>query len=253
MNEAVGEPMCVTSENCCIDKKKNTCSVTFEQIPKFHVNSYSAVKCKDGEKCNGDSNSFSKLKDGTYISIISDGMGSGPQAGKESEASVNLINEFCRAGFNKITAINTINSIMSMKFNEDEKFSTLDLCNIDLYSGNVEFMKVGAVASFLKSDSKIDIIKSKSLPIGVLDTVDVEIENKKVKNGDLIVMVSDGVLDYNDSNLLNSNWIVEYLKNSNSNDPKEIACEILNEAIKLNDYKIKDDMTVLVSKIYTVY
>lgn len=253
LTEATGEAMYITSENCSIDKKENTCAVTFEEVPKFHINSYAAVKCKDGEKCNGDSYSFSKLKDGTYISIISDGMGSGPQAGKESKAAVDLINQFCRAGFDKITAINTINSIMSMKFNEDEKFSTLDLCNVDLYKGNVQFMKVGAVASFLKSEDKIHLIKSKSLPIGVLDKVDVEIENKKIQNGDLIVMVSDGVLDYNDSSLINSNWILEYLKNTKSNDPKEVACEILNEAIKLNDYKIKDDMTVLVSKVYSVY
>lgn len=253
ITEATGEAMCITSEDCSIDKKNNTCSVTFEEVPKFHINSYAAVKCKDGEKCNGDSYSFSKLKDGTYISLISDGMGSGPQAGRESKAAVDLINQFCRAGFDKITAINTINSIMSMKFNEDEKFSTLDLCNIDLYRGNAQFMKVGAVSSFLKSGNKINIIKSKSLPIGVLDKVDVEIEDKKIENGDLIVMVSDGVLDYNDTSLINSNWILEYLKESKSNDPKEVACGILNEAIKSNDYKIKDDMTVLVSKVYAVY
>lgn len=253
ITEATGEAMCITSEDCSIDKRNNTCTVTFEEVPKFHITSYAAVKCKDGEKCNGDSYSFSKLKDGTYISLISDGMGSGPQAGRESKAAVDLINQFCRAGFDKITAINTINSIMSMKFNEDEKFSTLDLCNIDLYKGNAQFMKVGAVASFLKNANKIHVIKSKSLPIGVLDKVDVEIEDKKLENGDLIVMVSDGVLDYNDSSLINSNWILEYLKNSKSNDPKEVACGILNEAIKSNDYKIKDDMTVLVSKVYAVY
>ena len=36
------------------------------------------------KKYNGDSYSFSKLNDGTYMTIISDGMGSGPQADKKA-------------------------------------------------------------------------------------------------------------------------------------------------------------------------
>ncbi len=90
---------------------------------------------KDGEQCNGDSYSFGKLQSGSYMTIISDGMGSGPQAVQESSAVVELIERFAQSGFSKITAINTINSIMSIKFSQDEKFSTVDLSNIDLYEG----------------------------------------------------------------------------------------------------------------------
>jgi Serine phosphatase RsbU, regulator of sigma subunit len=100
---------------------------------------------------------------------------------KKDKASIELIEKLTQAGLSKRTAINTVNSIMSLKFSEDEKFSTLDLSSIDLYTGEVGFMKVGAVASFIKSGSKVEIIKSKSLPIGVLDKVDIDIVNKKVK------------------------------------------------------------------------
>ncbi|AWZ49588.1 stage II sporulation protein E [Clostridiaceae bacterium 14S0207] len=253
VNQATGYPMYVCGDSCLIDKANGTCNVTYEKIPKFQVSSYVAIKCKDGEKCSGDSYSANKLDDGTYTAIISDGMGSGPQASRESKASVQLINEFCKNGFSKITAINAINSIMSMKFSETEKFSTLDLCNIDLYTGRVEFMKVGAVDSFLKKANDVEVIKSKSLPIGVLDTADIEIEERKVDNGDIIVMVSDGVLDYNDDSILNEKFIKECLKSIKSNEPKEIACEVLNKALKLREYKVKDDMTVLACKVYGVY
>ena len=73
---------------------------------------------------------------------------------------------------------------MTLKFCEEEKFSTVDLSSIDLYTGEVDFMKVGAVASFIKSDDTIDIIKSKSLPIGVLDKADIERHKKSVSHGD---------------------------------------------------------------------
>ena len=253
INGVTGKCMCVSDEGCSIDPKTNMCKVTIEETPKFHVVSNVARQCKDGEKFNGDSYSFGKLADGSYMSIISDGMGSGPQAGRESEAAVELIEKFTSAGFSKITAINTVNSIMTLRFSEEEKFSTIDLSSIDLYTGEIDFMKVGAVATFLKSGDSLEIIKSKSLPIGVLDKADIDIQQMKLKNGDVIVMLSDGVLDYNDENVGRVDWIVDYLGKNNCNNPKELAEGLLAEAKKLSGNRVKDDMTVLVSKIYSLY
>ncbi|WP_032123602.1 stage II sporulation protein E [Clostridium amazonitimonense] len=251
INEAVGRPMCICDEGCIINPENDNCTVTFEETPKYHIATSITRKCKDGEVFNGDSYSFGKLKDGTYMTIISDGMGSGPQAGEESKAAVDLIEKFTNAGFDKITAIDTVNSIMSFKFSEDEKFSTVDLNSIDLYSGEVTFMKVGAVASFIKRGEKIDIIKSKTLPIGVLDKVDIDIIEKKVKNGDIVITVSDGVLDCCEGG--NMEWLAEYLISSKSSTPKELADEIMEKAQSLTGGKVKDDMTVIVSKIYNLY
>lgn len=208
---------------------------------------------KDGEQCNGDSYSFGKLQSGSYMTIISDGMGSGPQAVQESSAVVELIERFAQSGFSKITAINTINSIMSIKFSQDEKFSTVDLSNIDLYEGKIDFMKVGAVASFIKRGTEVYTIKSKTLPIGVLDKVDIDIETRDLKNGDIIVMVSDGVLDYESSSAGKVEWVVEFLKNTTLNNPKEISEELIENAKKLSKGKVKDDMTAIVQKVYSLY
>ncbi|MBK5239749.1 stage II sporulation protein E [Clostridium sp.] len=253
VTSATGKIMCVSDEGCSIDPKTNMCKVTIEETPKFHVVSHVASKCKDGERISGDSYSFGKLPDGSYMSIISDGMGSGPEAGRESEAAVELIEKFTSAGFSKITAINTVNSIMTLRFSEQEKFSTVDLNSIDLYTGEIDFMKVGAVATFLKSGERLEIIKSKSLPIGVLDKADIDIQQKKLKNGDIIVMLSDGVLDYNDENVGRIDWLVDYLGKNSCNNPKDLADGLLGEAKKLSGNRVKDDMTVLVSKIYSLY
>jgi len=253
INGVTGKSMCVSDDGCSIDSKTNMCKVTIEETPKFHVVSNVARQCKDGEKSNGDSYSFGKLADGSYMSVISDGMGSGPRAGRESEAAVELIEKFTSAGFSKITAINTVNSIMTLRFSEEEKFSTIDLSSIDLYTGEIDFLKVGAVATFLKSGDSLEIIKSKSLPIGVLDKADIDIQQMKLKNGDIMVMLSDGVLDYNDENVGRVDWVVDYLGKNNCNNPKELAEGLLEEAKKLSGNRVKDDMTVLVSKIYSLY
>jgi stage II sporulation protein E len=253
ISEVLNKNMCVSDDGCNIDIKDNNCTITFEEAPKFHVGSHARKLCKEGESFSGDSYTFSKLSDGTYMTIISDGMGSGPQAEQESNAAVELIEKFAHSGFNKITAINTVNSIMTLKFSADEKFSTVDFSSIDLYNGEAEFMKVGAVASFIKSGSKVEVIKSKTLPMGVLDKVDIDIIKKKVKNGDIVVMLTDGILDYNNETAGRVDWVVDYLEKTSCSNPKDLADEIIEQAKELSGGKVKDDMTVVVSKVYALY
>jgi stage II sporulation protein E len=253
INEVVHRNMSIVDDGCNIDINDSTCTVTFEEAPKFHVASHAMRICKEGENYSGDSYTFGKLSDGTYMTIISDGMGSGPQAEQESNAAVELIEKFAHTGFNKITAINTVNSIMTLKFSADEKFSTVDLSSLDLYTGEAEFMKVGAVASFIKSGSKVEVIKSKTLPMGVLDKVDVDIIKRKVKNGDIVVMLTDGMLDYNNEAAGKVDWMVDFLENSNCGNPKDLVEQLVEKAKELSGGKVKDDMTVVVSKVYSLY
>lgn len=253
INGFTSKNMCVSDDGCSINPQSNKCTISFEETPKYHVASYVSRISKDGEKSNGDSYAFGKQKDGTYMIMISDGMGSGAQASEESQAAVDLIERFTMAGFSKATAINSVNSIMTMKFTEDEKFSTVDLGSINLYSGETEFMKVGAVSSFIKRKNNILEIKSTTLPIGVLDKADVEHIKFDLENGDILVMISDGVIDYDSENAGNSEWVIEYLKGVKSNNPKEIVEGLIEESKKLCGGKIKDDMTAIVSKIYSVF
>lgn len=253
INKTIGKLMSIGGEGCTINPKNNECTVLIEETPKYHVASYVSLSSKEGEKYTGDSYSFGKTKDGCYMSLISDGMGSGPGAGAESKAAVELIERFTEAGFKNMTAINAVNSIMNMKFAEDEKFATLDMNTVDLYSGDISFMKIGAVSSFIKSAKKVEEISSKTLPFGVLDKADVDIINRKVKSGDIIVTLSDGILEINKEQSGNTGWLINYLRECKNTNPKEIAHEILEKAKELSGGKCKDDMTVLVSKIYALY
>ena len=253
INSALNKYMCVQTDSCTVDKKTGKCNITFEETPKYYVITHNASKSKHNEKISGDSNSFIKLPDGSFMILICDGMGSGPQAGAESETAVTLIERFTRAGFSKEAAINSVNSIMTLKSTSAENFSTVDLTSIDLYTGETSFIKIGAVDSFLKRGKDVTTISSKTLPIGVLDKVDMDIVKKKIKSGDIIVMISDGVVDSEGKNEVDSAWIVEYLENATSGNPREIAEDILSAAFKKANNKPKDDMTVIVSKVFNLY
>jgi len=251
INDCVGYKMKLKADGCKINPITNKCTAMFEEVPKFGVTTSVSRACKDGQTIFGDNFNFGEGYDGSYMMVISDGMGSGPQAGRESKAVVELIEKFTGAGFSRTTAINTVNSIMSLKFSEDEKFSTVDLSAIDLYSGEVDFMKVGAVASIVKSGDTIDIIKSRSLPIGILDEADIEIHSKKVKNGDLIVMLTDGITDCDEESSGKIDWILDYLCRNDNVTPEELSKGIINEAKRIGKNKVKDDMTVMVSRVHT--
>lgn len=252
INTLVKVPVSISKEGTRINPDTGECTVIIEETPKYHMTSYAAIKAKDGETYIGDSYSFSKTSDGTYINIISDGMGSGPEAGMESGLAVGLIEKFIENGFSEKTAIDTVNSIMAMKFNEDEKFTTMDLNIVDLYTGEAEFIKIGGVVSFIKRGKDIKVIKSNSLPFGILDSVDLTTEKFKLKHGDIIVAISDGVLDIDKNNIGSYAWLEEYLEYSDTN-PAALSRDILEKAMVLSNGKVKDDMTVLVSKIYSVY
>lgn len=252
ISEFIRTPLSIAQDGCTIDPETNECSIVIEESYKYNVSSYVSFNVKDGEKYSGDSYSFGQNKVGEYVTIVSDGMGSGPEAGLESEAAIELIEKFMEGGFSEGTMLNAVNSIMGMKFSEDEKFTTLDMNSIDLYTGESEFIKVGASMSFIKRGSEVEVINSSSLPFGILDDININPIKKKVKQGDIIVTISDGVIDIDKANIGDYSWIVEYL-NGEQNNPEVISREILEKAKKKCNDRVLDDMTVVVSKLYACY
>lgn len=252
INKFVNTPMSICSEESRYNIENDEYIVMFQETPKLQIVSYGAIAIKNGEECIGDTYSFGKTKDGNYMTVISDGMGAGPQASKESSITVDVVENFFEAGFDNSTAINMVNTIMSMEFDEEEKFPTLDLNVVNLYTGEASFIKVGAVPSFIKRGRNIKKISSNMPPFGLVDELDIESQKVEVKNGDMIIALSDGILEANRNNDETVNWIEKFLTNG-IREPKQLAEDILNKAKELSGGISRDDMTVVVSKVSAVY
>ena len=180
---------------------------------------------------------------------LSDGMGSGLRAAKESKTTINLLENFFEAGFNKEIALKTINSILMLR-SSDEMFSTIDLTIFDKYSGEAEFIKIGAVSTFIKTQGKVDVIESSSLPIGILEEINIGVKKRKLQDGDIIVMLTDGALDSNYLVVDKEKWFMDELMKASSRNPQRIA-EILFEKVrKVSKNNLRDDTTILVGKIW---
>jgi len=206
-----------------------------------------SVAKKDQMPVSGDTIIQTKLKDGKYLIILSDGMGSGLKARENSRILTSMLQRLLDSGFEKDTSIDLINSnLISMS---EEEFATLDMAIIDLYKGNIEFIKNGACPTYFKSGKKIQIIKSQTLPTGIINNISTDVFDKDIENDDVFIMCSDGILDSNNEFKNKELWIkylIEDMENSNANKMSEI---LLNESIDNNYGKIKDDMSVIVGKI----
>jgi stage II sporulation protein E len=245
LNAVLKRKMRVESGDCNV--KQGICHARFMEDQKLRVTSGVAHRAKSS-KGSGDSYSAMELRNGSCLLVLSDGMGSGERARRESAATVGLLEDFIESGFDKELAVRMINSVLILKSSE-ESFSTLDICSIDMYTGRAEFIKIGAAETFLLRDGHVSTISSSSLPIGMLNDVDLEITEKDLKHGDIILMVTDGVTDAFDKNIKKNN-LTTTLKNTRFNSPQDLADHILSEAERLSRNGPKDDMTILAARVW---
>ena len=206
-----------------------------------------ATKIKDNSPVSGDSILQIRLNDGKYLIALSDGMGSGPEARKSSQIAIKMLERLLMSGFDKDTSIDLINTTI-MNVNE-EIFATLDIIIIDLYNGKIEFIKNGACPTYVKNNKKVQIIKSLSLPAGILENINLTTYDKDIENQDIIVLCSDGILDANVEYKNKELWVKYMLEDIEISNSQKIADIILNEAIDNNYGKAKDDMSIIVCKL----
>ncbi len=115
---------------------------------------------------------------------------------------------------------------------------------LDMYTGNVEFIKNGAFPTFIKSNKKVEVLKEASLPVGMSSSIKSVTYDKEIKKGDLIVMCTDGITESGESD-----WLKNLITKIQTDNVQKIADIIIKEAIDNNYGIARDDMTVIVVKI----
>ena len=223
----------------------------FIQESRFRMLTGVARRGKGCSKFNGDNFLISRLDCGKTTAAIADGMGSGKRAFIESRMVIELMENCIEAGFEEKTAIDLINSayIAGTTFNNPV---TMDMSVIDCQAGVINCIKLGAVSTFIKRDNWVEIIKSTTLPMGVLDQVDYDCTTKKLYDGNYIIMISDGVLD-NLSGVNKEEQMVEIINNINVKKPASIAKKILEMSLKNHNMEAFDDCTVMVLGVFDTY
>ena len=234
-------------------------SFVLEEEAAFLVLTGFSRAVKEGESASGDNYAVVEAEKGRVTVMLSDGTGSGEKAGRDSGRVLDLMEKMLEAGFETDMAVSLVNSALlaSGDVSGRRNMSTLDICSLNLYQGMCVFRKVGAAASFLKSNSYVEQISLPGLPLGILAAgEDREAQealrrsvSRELIDNDYIIMVSDGVLDalresgYEDA-------MVRYLESMREQHPDEMAGNLLQFVLRCSQGRIMDDMTVLVLGVF---
>jgi stage II sporulation protein E len=223
-------------------------TAVFTSAREYDVETAVASVARGGRMVSGDSHTAVDLGNGRYAIAVSDGMGNGEQARRQSKAATELLKKLLAAGFDEQLAVRTVNSTLLLRSRE-ESFTTLDLALIDLFSARTEFLKIGAAPSYIKRGRTVTTIAGANVPIGILQDIEVQSIEEDLQDGDLLILVSDGIYDAAQHMRDKDEWLRTQIEQLETDDPQGIADTLLEAAVRLNGGEILDDMTVLVARI----
>lgn len=214
-----------------------------KNAPKYDCLFGISSKSKGNSLKSGDCHSVVKLSSDKFMFALCDGMGSGEKAEEISSVAIEMIENFYKAGFNGDLIMSSVNKLLSLQ--QQDVFSAVDLCVLDLNIGIANFIKMGSPACFLVRKDDCKIIEGGSLPVGIISDETPSEKKEIVDSGDFVVLVSDGVSDSFESD----NALGEYICSLNDKNPQSFSDKILEKALSNSGQIAKDDMTVLVIKI----
>lgn len=203
---------------------------------------------KGCSRISGDNFALLDMPGGRQAAILSDGMGAGEEACRESTMVIELLEELLGAGFPEKDAIRMLNAAMVMG-REEIHYSTVDMTIFDLYTGVCEIIKAGASSTFIKKKDHVEHLSSSSLPIGVVNRIEVESVKRQLEDGDFVIMVTDGVLDalpVGEQDIL----LETIIQGTDIRNPKEMAHHVLEQVLAWTGKEPADDMTVMAAGIW---
>lgn len=239
ISEALGTRMCRPASM----NREEARLVLLEAEPLAVSVGVAATK-KEGERVSGDRGTYFKTEQGVLCVLLSDGMGSGENAARESISTLRILERFLRAGVEPGTSMKLLNSVMLLKNGDEWGYATVDLMCIDLFTGQTGFYKYGAAPSYIRSGKTIRRVKGQSMAAGILseEGAPPDVVRMRLKPGGVAIIASDGVVTKEDDG-----WLRKLLADFEGNDTRELARCVIREAGK--QYGYTDDMTVLAVRV----
>jgi stage II sporulation protein E len=176
---------------------------------------------------------------GIAYAMLCDGMGSGKSAASAASLAASVLSDLLSADVSRAVALSLLNNAICAS--EEECSVALDLLSLDLYEGRACFLKSGAAASFVFRDGALFRIRSRTIPLGLLRIVDSEEASFEVRAGDMMVLLSDGVLGDNEE----GGWLKDVL--GEGGDSKTLAERIVENAVRRATSS--DDKTAVVLRV----
>lgn len=223
------------------DEAAGGAEMKFVRLSRLRATAAAACHSRQAGVPSGDSHVIRELDGDRLLLMISDGMGSGEEAARESAQTLRLLSQFLAAGVERDLALETVNELMLARTHAD-MFATVDLCLIDLASGMADFTKLAACRSLILRDGEVLTVEGGRLPLGILEGVRPSVSRILLRPGDVVLLASDGVMDAIEPSVLS-----ECLAAHGRQPPQMLAETIL--ALAETSSAHRDDMTALCARV----
>ncbi len=238
VSRACGRPF----ESPILSFEGDRARVSMCERPLYDVEIGTAQHCASNDDLCGDCMNYFNLGTGSFVSLLSDGMGTGGRAAVDSNMTVSIMTKLLKAGLSYDCSLSVVNSSLMIK-SEEESLSTLDVTDFNLFTGRAELLKAGGCATYIKKNSKLYQKELPSLPLGILQEAKFTKESVSLSEDDMIVMISDGALTGGD------NWLERMIASSKEISSEELSTLIVDEAVKRRKDDHDDDITAMVMKV----
>lgn len=206
-----------------------------------------ARRAKPGRWVSGDSYLVKEM--GPHLLVaLSDGMGVGEGASRQSQKAVRLLEKLLDAGVECETAVQFLNTFLLLS-SPDESFATLDLLLVDRRQGRARWMKVGAAPGYwVRRGQPVAVFGPPAPPLGILEEIPVEVRELQLHPGDWVVLVSDGVWEREGDDGA-EDWVAGFLATGHGRPPAYLAEGLVEAAARRRPQGSDDDLTALVVRL----
>lgn len=215
-------------------------AITFNPASEFEILTGECMATKAGSIISGDTRSIIRIGLSKVMVALCDGMGSGEEAESDSNVAMTMIENLYMAGFDSNTILNLVNNLLTNS--KDESFSALDIAIVDIENGYVDFIKLGAVNGYIRTEHGVEVVEGGSLPLGIVEEMRPVVHTRKLKTDELCLIISDGVTD-----TIGIDAVDRILITNSALNPQTISNEIVKACLV---HGLKDDITAIAFRIY---
>ena len=212
------------------------------EMPLYDVEIGTDQHIADGGKLCGDCIDYFSDGMGSTYALVCDGMGTGGRAAVDGNMAVSVMGRLLRSGLSPDSSLQIANSALMIK-SGDESLSTVDLAGVDLFTGGVTLKKAGAPLTYIKKGGRLLTREMPSLPAGILNNIKFSTDTIKLGAGDMIVMVSDGVITGDEK------WLERLIRSWNEGSAQDLAQAVVQEAIRRRAQTRDDDITAVAIRL----
>ena len=213
------------------------------QIAVAKVNKYASSE-------SGDTLEIVERPNGGLSVVLADGQTSGRGAKAVSQMVVRKVIGLLAEGVRDGAAARAASDALYTE-RQGKVISTLNIASVDLHSRTIVLTRNNPAPMFLCLNDQIDQIAEESIPLGTSRNVRPVITEFAIQPGLIVVIFTDGVMHAGErrGNPMNVSEVIRSIIEDQDPGPQSLADSLLDHALRLDDGRPADDISVLVLKV----